>query len=90
MLLGQLTLAFTTEHDNRLITGDGPRNQAQGRLHVSGEILPDGLLCAKGDEGLLLLLALVRHVPTALAGGLHLRRSQAKAGEGDAHTGENR
>ncbi|MNR07447.1 hypothetical protein D3C85_1235650 [compost metagenome] len=90
MFFGQIPFAVATEHGDRLITGDGPRDQAQCRLHVSGEVFPDGVLRAKRDECLLMLVAFIRHVPTTLARRQHLRGAQAKAHESGCHTGGNR
>ncbi|MNM64664.1 hypothetical protein D3C81_760710 [compost metagenome] len=64
----QIAFAGTAQHSDRLVAGDGAGDQADGFLHVGGEVFPDGLLRAKRDEGALLLVALVRHEPLLAAG----------------------
>ena len=53
---------------------------AQGSLHIGGEVFPDDILGAEGDEGALLRFALVRHEPAPGLVGASQAQGQAKAG----------
>ena len=78
VFFGQLPFTLTTEHGHRFISREGASDQANGCLYVGGEILPDRFLCAKGDEGPLMLVALIRHTPTAGGSRLRAQGRQAK------------
>ena len=73
VFFGQLPFALATEHGHRFISREGASDQANGGLYVGSEILPDRFLCAKGDEGPLMPVALIRHTPTAGGGRLRGR-----------------
>ncbi|MNP38639.1 hypothetical protein D3C76_1321640 [compost metagenome] len=89
VFFGQLAFAFAAEHGQWLVAGNGAGNSTEGFLHVWSEIFPDGFLCAKGDEGALVPLALVGHVPIARGGSFQVQRHKA-GGRHCAHAGNHR
>lgn len=51
LLLGDIAFAGAAEHRHRLVGGDGAGDTPKRGLDVFGEVFPDGVLGAEGDEG---------------------------------------
>ncbi|MNL32797.1 hypothetical protein D3C87_1546710 [compost metagenome] len=88
-VFGKVPFAFAAEHGQWFVAGDGAGDAAECLLHIGGEIFPDGFLCAKGDEGALVLVALIGHVPITRSGGLQVQGHKA-GGRDRAHAGKHR
>ncbi|MNF64946.1 hypothetical protein D3C84_466920 [compost metagenome] len=88
---GQAPFALATEHGDRLVFGNAAGDPAKGVLHVGREVLPDRGLCPEGDEGPLVFVPFIGHVPVAFTGRSHRLGGKAQShGRQRAQSGSDR